>query len=45
MHKCDVGIGLLDCAKDTIYGGKSAKLRHLQIIVWRYKIRIEIKLE
>jgi len=45
MHKCDVRIGLLDCAKDTICGGKSAKLRHLQIIVWRYKIRIEIKLE
>ncbi|HBO20081.1 MAG TPA: hypothetical protein DHU87_08850 [Ruminococcus sp.] len=45
MHKCDVRIGLLDCAKDTICGGKSVKLRHLQIIVWRYKIRIEIKLE
>lgn len=45
MHKCDVRIGLLDCAKDTICGEKSAKLRHLQIIVWRYKIRIEIKLE
>lgn len=45
MHKYDVRIGLLDCAKDTICGGKSAKLSHLQIIVWRYKIRIEIKLE
>jgi pyridoxal 5'-phosphate synthase pdxS subunit len=44
MHKCDVRIGLLDCAKDTICGGKSAKLRHLQIIVVRYKIRIEINL-
>ena len=44
MHKCDVRIGLLDCAKDTICGGKSVKLRHLQIIVWRYKIRIEINL-
>jgi pyridoxal 5'-phosphate synthase pdxS subunit len=37
-------MGLLDCAKDTICGGKSVKLRHLQIIVWRYKIRIEINL-
>lgn len=44
MHKCDVRIGLLDCAKDTICGGKSVKLRHLQIIVRRYKIRIEINL-
>lgn len=44
MHKCDVRIGLLDCAKDTICGGKSVKLRHLQIIVVRYKIRIEINL-
>lgn len=44
MHKCDVRIGLLDCAKDTICGGKSVKLRHLQIMVVGYKIGIEINL-
>lgn len=44
MHKCSVRIGLADCAKDTIEREKSAKLRHLQIIAPRYKIRIEINL-
>ena len=42
MHKCGVRIGLAVCAKDTIEREKSAKLRHLQIIDPRYKIRIEI---
>lgn len=44
MHKCGVRIGLAVCAKDTIEREKSAKLRHLQIIAPRYKIRIEIDL-
>lgn len=44
MHKCCVRIGLAVCAKDTIEREKSAKLRHLQIIDPRYKIRIEINL-
>lgn len=44
MHKCGVWIGLAVCAKDTIEREKSAKLRHLQIIAPRYKIRIEINL-
>ncbi len=44
MHKCGVRIGLAVCAKDTIEREKSAKLRHLQIIVVGYKIGIEINL-
>ena len=44
MHKCGAWIGLADCAKDTIEREKSAKLRHLQIIDPRYKIRIEFDL-
>ena len=44
MHKCGVRIELAVCAKDTIEREKSAKLRHLQIIVVGYKIRIEINL-
>lgn len=44
MHKCGVRIGLAVCAKDTIEREKSAKLRHLQIIAPRYKIRIEFDL-
>lgn len=44
MHKCSVRIRLAVCAKDTIEREKSAKLRHLQIIVVGYKIGIEINL-
>lgn len=44
MHKCGVRIGLAVCAKDIIEREKSPKLRHLQIIVVGYKIRIEIDL-
>ena len=44
MHKCGVRIGLAVCAKDTIEREKSPKLRHLQIIAPRYKIRIEFDL-
>lgn len=44
MHKCCVRIGFAVCAKDTIEREKSAKLRHLQIIVMGYKIGIEINL-
>lgn len=44
MHKSGAWIGLAVCAKDTIEREKSAKLRHLQIIVVGYKIGIEINL-
>ena len=44
MHKCGVRIGLAVCAKNTIEREKSPKLRHLQIIDPRYKIRIEFDL-
>ncbi len=44
MHKCGEWIELAVCAKDTIGREKSAKLRHLQIIVVGYKIGIEINL-
>ena len=44
MHKCGAWIGFAVCAKDTIEREKSAKLRHLQIIVLGYKIGIEINL-